>query len=270
LALQVGTSDNVLIAGFIVSGNASKRVIIPRARPLAGGFVPQCFWGPRLDLRSSGSSIGTNSDWQTADERDYYFRPGRGYSRRRLAPGNPLGRPSFATLSPVLLEAIVRGKEPDTGVGIVRSMIWSNNGSSLANLNRGFYSDEATTWSVWVGDSMTSNHPSGGPSLIPFGVGNALTCPQLEVHERNGTIAVQQRLADGTDPVNADVGGGGSGWLAPGSQLNPAVCYVSARPHTTIVQGKLNYSVSLDLKSAAPRRLYDWRSLLTTQWSIRP
>ena len=64
--LQVGTSDRVMIAGFIVQGSSPKRVLIRAAGPSLTQFgVPNALANPRLELHDTTNTIGMNDDWQT-------------------------------------------------------------------------------------------------------------------------------------------------------------------------------------------------------------
>ena len=69
----VGTGDNVLIAGFSISGNAPKRLLIRGVGPgLTGYGVPGVLADPKLDLyelRPDGSSVlfASNDNWGDGD-----------------------------------------------------------------------------------------------------------------------------------------------------------------------------------------------------------
>jgi hypothetical protein len=62
---RVGTGDDILIAGFNVTGTGTKQVLIRAVGPgLAGFGVPGTLFDPRLDLfNSSGVRLGENDDW---------------------------------------------------------------------------------------------------------------------------------------------------------------------------------------------------------------
>src|SRR6266446_1922787 len=67
--LAVGTSDNVLIGGIIIQGNAPKKVIIRAIGPSLTAFgVPGALQDPTLELHDvSGALIAKNDDWQTTE-----------------------------------------------------------------------------------------------------------------------------------------------------------------------------------------------------------
>ena len=70
--LSVGADPNVLIGGFIVTGNAPKRVIIRAIAPslsVGGVPVPGTLPDPTLELVGTGLSV-TNDDWRATQEQE--------------------------------------------------------------------------------------------------------------------------------------------------------------------------------------------------------
>jgi len=64
----VGTGEDVLVAGFVVTGNASKRVLIRGVGPALAAFgVPGTLVDPVLKLYSAGGAnpIAQNDNWET-------------------------------------------------------------------------------------------------------------------------------------------------------------------------------------------------------------
>ncbi|MGI8481784.1 MAG: NF038122 family metalloprotease, partial [Chthoniobacterales bacterium] len=194
--LQVGTGDNVLIAGFIIQGSAPKRVIIRAGGPSLTRFnVPGVLANPQLELHDSSTTIGRNDDWQTTQIGGVITaNQVAEIQNSGLAPIDPAESAIIATLSPGRYTAIVQGVNSTTGVGIAEVYDLSlQNGSVLANIStRGFIQ---TGDNVMIGGFFVVNGPTKvvvraiGPSLIPFGISNALANPQLELHDANGTIA---------------------------------------------------------------------------------
>lgn len=193
--LQVGTSDRVMIAGFIVQGNSPKRVIIRAAGPSLTQFgVPNALVNPRLELHDGSGTIGMNDDWQTtqiggiitSDQVAEIQSSG-------LAPSDPTESALIATLAPGSYTAIVQGVNGGTGVGIVEVYdLGLTSTSLLANIStRGFVQagDNAM-----IGGFIVVTQPTRiiiraiGPSLSQFGVPDALVNPQLELHDASGTI----------------------------------------------------------------------------------
>jgi hypothetical protein len=194
--LQVGTSDRVMIAGFIVQGSPQKTVLIRALGPSLTQFgVPDVLANPQLELHDANSLIGMNNDWQTtqiggvitSDQVAEIQNSG-------LAPSDPLESALIATLPPGNYTAIVRGVNNTTGNGLAEVYDLSpNSGSLLANIStRGFVQ---TGDNVMIGGFIVVTQPTRviiraiGPSLTQFGVPDALANPQLELHDANSIIA---------------------------------------------------------------------------------
>ncbi len=67
----VGTGSNVLIAGFVVNGAVSRRMLIRGAGPtLANLGVPGVLADPQITLvsQATGQTIRSNNDWATGDD----------------------------------------------------------------------------------------------------------------------------------------------------------------------------------------------------------
>ena len=194
--LEVGSADRVMIAGFIVQGNAPKRVLIRAAGPSLTQFgVPNALANPRLELHDTANTIGMNDNWQTtqvggvitADQVAEIQNSG-------LAPRDPAESAIIATLPPGSYTAIVQGVNGGTGVGIVEAYdLDATSGSLLANIaTRGFVQ---TGDNAMIGGFIVVSQPTRviiraiGPSLTQFGVPDALANPQLELHDATSTIA---------------------------------------------------------------------------------
>jgi hypothetical protein len=194
--LKVDTGDRAMIAGFIVMGNAPKRVLIRAAGPsLANLGVPNPLADPKLELHDNNGTIGINDNWRTtqiggvitSDQVAEIQNSG-------LAPNNLLESAIIATLSPGSYTAIVQGVNAGTGVGIVEVYdLETTGGSFLANMStRGFVQSGDY---VMIGGLILITQPTRviiraiGPSLSQVGVPGALANPQLELHDATSLIA---------------------------------------------------------------------------------
>jgi sugar lactone lactonase YvrE len=118
---SVDTGDNVMIGGFIVQGNQSKKVVIRGIGPSLKNFgINNALSDPTLELHdNSGAVIATNNNWQTTqvggaitgDQMNDIKNSG-------LAPTDPLEAAMLVTLPPGNYTAIVRGVN-GTGIGLV-------------------------------------------------------------------------------------------------------------------------------------------------------
>jgi hypothetical protein len=251
--LQVGTGENVLFAGFTIQGTGSKKVIIRAAGPSLTQFgVAGALGNPQLELHDSSNTIATNDNWQTtqiggvitADQSAEIQSSG-------FAPADPAESAIIATLPPGAYTAIVQGVGGGTGVGIVEVYDLSqNNGANLTNIStRGFVQ---LGDSVLIGGFTVTNQPvnviveASGPSLKPFGVGNAMDNPQLELHDANGTIAANDDWQ--TTQIGGVITGDQSGaiqqsGLAPSNPAESAlIARLSPGGYTAIMHGANNTS----------------------------
>ena len=114
---QVGTGANVLIVGFVISGSASKQLIVRGVGPnLAAAGVPGYLNDPELTLfNSSGVPIANNDDWGGGSTLSNAF------ASVGLA-GLPAGSRDAAmlvTLAPGVYTVQLSGLNSNTGVGLV-------------------------------------------------------------------------------------------------------------------------------------------------------
>jgi CSLREA domain-containing protein len=194
--LQVGTGNNVLFAGFIIQGNASKTLLIRSAGPSLTSFgLPGAMSNPQLELHDANNTIGTNDNWQTTQLGGVIASDQvAAIQNSGAAPSDPAEPAIIATLPAGQYSAIVQGAGGTQGVATVEVYDLSpNNGAILANIStRGFIQTGDNVMIggfIVVGQSSRVLIRATGPSLIPFGINNALTDPQLELHDANGTLA---------------------------------------------------------------------------------
>jgi CSLREA domain-containing protein len=108
----VQTGDNVLIGGFIISGQDMQKVVIRAIGPsLTALGVPGALQDPTLELHDAMGNVTTNDDWQATQATEI--------SATELAPNDPRESAILATLAPGGYTAIVRGKAGTIGVGLV-------------------------------------------------------------------------------------------------------------------------------------------------------
>jgi hypothetical protein len=191
--MRVEAGNNVLIGGFIITGNDTKNVAVRGIGPSLTAFgISDALADPTLELRSSnGALILQNDNWQD-DPAQAAQLTGLG-----LAPANPQESGLVAPLQPGAYTAILAGKSQGTGVGLVE--IYDTNGtadSQLANIStRGFV---RTAENVMIGGFILGGNPNNarvalrgiGPSLEQFGLSPVLADPVLELHDSNGTTLV--------------------------------------------------------------------------------
>ena len=201
--MQAG--DNVLIAGFIVTGNAPKDVVVRGIGPSLAAFgITNALADPTLELHGSdGGLIVQNDNWQE-------YPQGTQLTSLGLAPQDPKESGIVATLQPgTSYTAILAGRNDGTGVGLLE--VYDNNqaaDSQLANIStRGFVQ---TGNNVMIGGFILggTHQNTGivvrgiGPSLAQFGLNPLLADPTLELRDSNGALLVaNDEWQD--DPVQA-------------------------------------------------------------------
>ncbi len=195
-----------MIGGFIITGNASKAVILRGMGPsLVSAGVPAAsvLNDPVLELHGpNGSLITQNDNWKDSPQRSQI--EGTIYQ-----PTDDRESVIVATLQPGAYTAILTGRGQTIGVGLVE--IYDNSqaaDSALANIStRGVVQ---TGNNVLIGGFSLGGDPHKtpiairglGPSLAQFGLGNVLVDPTLELHDSNGvTLISNDNWTD--DPVSA-------------------------------------------------------------------
>lgn len=112
----VSTGDDIVIAGFILGGNAGQDSIVVRGigPSLANFGLPNTLANPTLELRdNNGALLISNNDWQDDPAQ------AAALTAAGLAPAHPLESGLAATLAPGLYTALLSGINNGTGVGLV-------------------------------------------------------------------------------------------------------------------------------------------------------
>ncbi|HKP02214.1 MAG TPA: hypothetical protein VJU77_02535 [Chthoniobacterales bacterium] len=244
--LLVGTDDNVLIEGFIVQGPAgsSKKLLVRAIGPSLAQFgVPDALANPTLEIHdASGTTVATNNDWKTTQigglitGNQFTEINGSG-----LAPTDDLESAIIANLEPGSYTAVVRGAGNTVGTGVVDAFdLSSASPARLANI--------ATRGLVQPGDGLmiagfiVQNGPiqavvrALGPSLLDFGIPNALTDTTLQLRDQQGALVLENddwRSSQEQELINLG--------LQPSHDLEAAlVATIQPGQYTAQVRGKGN------------------------------
>jgi hypothetical protein len=239
--LAVGTGENVLIGGFIITGNAQKNVLLrgigpslkSNGTPLAGALQD-----PLLELHGGdGSFLKANDDWRSTQEQTVKNTGAPPLDDRESA--------IVATLQPSNFTAIVSGKNNTTGIALVE----------LFDLGLAALQDTAATaklaqistrGAVQTGDNVLIGGfiiqgvvtkvllRAIGPELTAKGVNGALSDTVLELHNASGaTIAANDdwRTTQEQEIINTTVPPKDNRESALVATLNPG-------NYTAVVRGK--------------------------------
>jgi hypothetical protein len=230
--LPVATGNNILIAGFQITGSAPKQVVVRGVGPSLAQFgLTNVLPDPTLELHdSTGAIIATNDDWQDASNAQAIPAP--------LRPANGLESCIFTTLARGAYTAVLRGYNNGTGLGLVEVYDTSpGSGTQLGNIStRGFVQ---TGDNVMIAGLVVQSQNKQvvvralGPTLTAFGIGNALPDPTLSLYDGNGSLLIFND--DWRDTQESSISGTG---LAPRNDLESAIAGTLAPGgYTAVVRG---------------------------------
>jgi hypothetical protein len=112
----VSTSDNIVIAGFMLGGsNGDDRIVVRGIGPSLAAFgVSNALANPTLELRNTnGTLLIANNDWQDNQAQAAEL------TAAGLAPTNNLESGIATTLPPGLYTALLSGLNNGTGIGLI-------------------------------------------------------------------------------------------------------------------------------------------------------
>ena len=176
---------------MIATGTESKTVIIRAIGPTLSEFgLPGALPDPTLELYQGNTLLFSNDDWRNSTQQAEIESSG-------FAPNNEAESAIIWTLTPgENYTAVMRGKNGQTGVGIVEAFDLAGTAASeLANIStRGFVDVDDN---VMIAGLIVT--PSGGanlnilvralgPTLGDFGVPGALANPTLDLVNSSGTV----------------------------------------------------------------------------------
>ena len=225
----VGTDDQVLIGGFIVSGAQAKQVLIRAAGPaLANYGVPNVLADPLLKIFSGQNQIAFNDDWGIQ-------APGA-LAAESAAAGGLIFAPGsrdaalLITLSPGAYTAIAEGKAGSTGSGLIEVYETAPGGSKLINLStRGYAGRNGKE--MFGGFVVRGGAAPGstkrvlvrvlGPTLsrAPFGMSGTMEDPFMAVYNAAGELLIQ----------NDDWSTGAEGGISLHNDFKPTIRFYSEK-----------------------------------------
>jgi hypothetical protein len=229
--LHVETGQHVGIAGFVISGSTSKKIIVRALGPTLAQFdVPGVLQNPALALYDSSSNlIASNDNWKSSQQTEIQAS---GY-----APGDDREAAILQTFPPGSYTAIVRGVNATVGVALLEVYDLDQSSASLITSisTRGPVGTDANVMigGFAVGGGLGSNGDGSsevlvrgiGPELTSFGIADALQDPQMELFDGNGNLLDSND--NWKDSQQAAIQATG---LPPGDDREPAIL-------TTLIQG---------------------------------
>jgi hypothetical protein len=240
--LRVETGQHVGIAGFIISGGTSKKIIVRALGPSLTQFgVPDVLLDPTLDLYdSSNNLLASNDNWMNSQQAEIQAS---GY-----APGDSREAAIIQTLAPGNYTVIVRGVNATVGAALLEVHdLDQSSTAQITNIStRGLVGTNANVMigGFVVGNGLGSNGDGSstvlvralGPELTNFGIADALLDPTLDLVDGNGNlIGSNDNWKDSQQAAIQATG------LAPGDDREPAILTTLIQGNwTAIVRGKNN------------------------------
>lgn len=232
----VQSGDSVMIGGFIITGNAPKKVVLRGIGPsLKKAAVTGAMADPMLELyNSSRALISSNDNW-TSNRLQILAT--------HLAPTDSREAAIAATLPAGAYTAVLRSVNGGHGVALVELYDVDPDNSQIVNIS--------TRGKVQTGDNVMiggfiigGDRPTKvivraiGPSLIRYGVSGVLQDPMLALHDGNGSLIFTNdnwRSSQGTEIVASTI---------PPSNDKESAIVATLKPgnYTAIVRGAGNSS----------------------------
>jgi len=206
---RVGSGDDVLTAGFVISGTTPKRIVVRAVGPRLASTpfnVPGTLADPVLRIFSSGNSetpVASNDNWNAADAASFTSVGAFALTSGSRDAG------LVAELPPGAYSAQVSGVNNTTGTAIVEVYELGSTGGKFVNLSTraqvGGAAGTLTPGFVITPGSGTRKLllRAAGPSLTQFGVPGALANPTLTLIKSGTTNTTVATNDDWSTPVGS-------------------------------------------------------------------
>ncbi len=180
--------DDVMIGGFIITGNVPKKVVIRGLGPsLNNAGLTNIISDPTLELHDSTQVIAENDNFVSSDDlRD-----------NGLEPTDPRESAIVATLIPGAYTALLRDKSDQSGLGLVEIYDIDPSSGRIGNLSTRARVEANND--VLIGGFIIHNGPAKilvralGPSLQTQGVPHTLQDPMITLYNSDGTVLAENK-----------------------------------------------------------------------------
>jgi hypothetical protein len=199
----VGTGEQVLIAGFAVTGTSPKKMLLRAAGPALAAFGPGAglLADPALELYTGPTQIFANDNW-TAQANGATAADLAAAATQAGAfpfPANSADAALLVTLAPGLYTAVVRGAGGATGTALVEAYeVGAGAANRLINLSSRAFADN--TGRPLVGGFVISAAAGTtkrvlirvlGPSLARYKIADAMDDPFMELRNAAGELLLK-------------------------------------------------------------------------------
>lgn len=235
------TPETSMVAGFVISGSQSKRVLIRASGPALKDWFPSTFLGdPVLTLHAGTAKINGNDNWDASSVAPVASSVGA-FAWTQGSKDAAL----VVTLPPGSYTATVSSAS-GTGVALVEvydadpapSASWLSNIStrSLATAQ----DPQIAGFAISGSKTRRLLLRASGPSLLPFGISNYLSDPQCELRsQQNLLLDSNQDWDPGTSMLQAFAATGAFSWPA-GSLDSALLKTLSPGNYTALVSNSNN------------------------------
>ncbi len=244
--VNVGINQNVLIGGFIITGNVPKKVLLRAIGPSlsdANPPVPGALADPVLELHMPDGTVLTNDNWKDSQKAAIELTGAAPKNDKESAMIRVLAPLDPAVAGSGAYTVVVSGKNGGTGVGLVEVYDLAQAADSrLANIStRGSVGTDAN---VMIGGFILGGGTADaqvvvralGPSLAQSGISGVLADPTLELRDAYGVLVASNNNWKSVPQQRSAIVEAG---LAPKNDLESAL--VESLPsgnYTAIVAGK--------------------------------
>jgi phosphoesterase family protein len=231
--LQVQTADNVMIAGFIITGSLPKKVIIRGLGPSLVGFgIFGVLTDPLLELHKPDGSVVINDNWEATQASEI--------QATGIAPVNNLESAMVVTLTPGAYTAILRGADNGVGIGLVDVYDLDEAATSAVG-NVSIRGSVENGENIMIAGVITAGDESLplilralGPSLGAAGVSGSLPDPTLELYDANGLLIASNDDWKASQQAEIEA----SGFAPQNDRESALVIMLPPGLYTAIVRGK--------------------------------
>lgn len=190
---QIGTGENLMIAGFVIGGTENKTVLVRGIGPGLQSFGVQGFaLQTVLTLNSGQTQIIQNQGWSTSLDLPAIVSATTSSGAFPLAAGSG-DSALIRTLAPGSYTALLSAPAGQEGVGLIEAYEIGASASRLINIStRAQAGANSATMIAGFVVQGTSNRNilirAVGKSLIAFGINNPITKPQISLVASTGTL----------------------------------------------------------------------------------
>ena len=236
---RVGTGDSVTIAGFVISGQESKPVLIRAIGPtLATLGITTALTAPKLELFRAGTTtaIATNTGWTTSGNTAAITAATLQAGAFALG-NNAADSVIFATLAPGAYTAVISSANNTPGVALAEVYDLSAPAAGQKLFNISTRANTGTGDSTLIAGIVVSGSAPKrvlirgvGPTLAALGVTGALAQPELSIIKDGVTVAANSNWSTSADKAAIEAASSQVGAFALGATSADAALIVSLAP----------------------------------------